>query len=204
MDAALRLTHPANPFSNNPLGIRSDSPVQDNRRSSGTTVVRILGIDPGSRKTGYGLIESQGNRICYLQSGFIRLGEALPLADRLVVLAEQLDAILQEFKPECGALEQIFLGKNVQSALTLGHARGVILLKLRLAQMPVYEYTPLEVKQTVVGVGRADKAQVEHMVRILLNQKTRKIQEDEADALAVAITHSHLIPFRQKQNDRIS
>lgn len=153
--------------------------------------LRILGIDPGSRKTGYGLIEHSGNRTRYLASGCIKLNLKESLAERLHQLSSELDKLIEEFQPDCGAVEKIFFAKNAQSALTLGHARGVILLKFSERQLVVHEYQTLKVKQTVVGVGRADKNQVQHMVKILLNLQN-KLQEDEADALAVAITHAHL------------
>ena len=153
--------------------------------------LRILGIDPGSRKTGYGLIEYSGNRTRYLASGCIKLNVKETLAERLHQLSSELDKLIEEFQPDCGAVEKIFFAKNAQSALTLGHARGVILLKFSERQLVVHEYQALKVKQTVVGVGRADKNQIQHMVKILLNLQN-KLQEDEADALAVAITHAHL------------
>ena len=153
--------------------------------------LRILGIDPGSRKTGYGLIENTGNRIRHLASGCIRLNAKHPLSDRLSILSRELEQLIEEFRPDCGVVEKIFFAKNAQSALTLGHARGVILLKFSERNLPIHEYQTLKIKQTVVGVGRADKNQVQHMVKILLNLQN-KLQEDEADALAVAITHAHL------------
>jgi crossover junction endodeoxyribonuclease RuvC len=153
--------------------------------------LRILGIDPGSRKTGYGLIENTGNRTRHLASGCIRLNAKHPLSDRLSMLSKELEQLIEEFRPDCGAVEKVFFAKNAQSALTLGHARGVILLKFSERQLPIHEYQTLKVKQTVVGVGRAGKDQVQHMVKILLNLQN-SLQEDEADALAVAITHAHL------------
>jgi len=153
--------------------------------------LRILGVDPGSIKTGYGLIEYSGNRIVYLDSGFINLNNKNDLVDRLLILSKDLEKLIKEFKPNCGAVENIFFSKNARSALTLGHARGVILLKFAEYKIPINEYQPLKVKQTLVGVGRAEKNQVKHMVKVLLNLK-KTLQEDEADALAVAITHAHL------------
>ena len=153
--------------------------------------LRILGVDPGSRKTGYGLIENSGNRIRHLASGCIRLNAKHPLSDRLSMLSRELEQLIEEFRPDCGVVEKIFFAKNAQSALTLGHARGVILLKISEPHLPIHEYQTLKVKQTVVGVGRAGKDQVQHMVKILLNLQN-SLQEDEADALAVAITHAHL------------
>ena len=153
--------------------------------------LRILGIDPGSRKTGYGLIENTGNHTRHLASGCIRLNERDQLSDRLSMLSGELEQLIEEFRPDCGAVEKVFFAKNAQSALTLGHARGVILLKFSERHLPIHEYQALKVKQTVVGVGRANKDQIQHMVRILLNLQN-SLQEDEADALAVAITHAHL------------
>ncbi len=153
--------------------------------------IKILGIDPGSVKTGYGLIESSGKRTKHLDSGFIKLNTKDSLSERLLVLSEELGKLIEKFKPDCGAVEKIFYAKNAQSALTLGHARGVILLKLAEYKLPLNEYPPLKIKQTVVGVGRADKNQVKHMVKILLNLQ-KILQEDEADALAAAITSAHL------------
>ena len=166
--------------------------------------VRIIGIDPGSQKTGYGIIDYQNNRLRYVHSGCIHLGSTRPLADRLLILFKELEITLKEFHPEQGAIEKIFFGKNAQSALTLGHARGVAMLQLISSQLSIHEYTPLEVKQSVVGVGRASKEQVQHMVKILLNQKSKELQEDEADALAVAITHAHSNTYLQKRYDRLS
>ena len=153
--------------------------------------LRILGIDPGSRKTGYGLIENTGNYSRHLASGCIRLNERDQLSDRLSMLSRELEQLIEEFRPDCGAVEKVFFAKNAQSSLILGHARGVILLKFSERHLPIHEYQALKVKQTVVGVGRADKDQVQHMVRILLNLQN-SLLEDEADALAVAITHAHL------------
>ena len=153
--------------------------------------LRILGIDPGSRKAGYGFIEHSGNKSRHLDSGCIRLNEKDTLSERLFILSRELGIIIDRLNPNCGAIEKIFFAKNAQSALSLGHARGVILLKFSERQLPVHEYQALKVKQTVVGAGRADKSQVQHMVKILLKIND-SLQEDQADALAVAITHAHL------------
>ena len=153
--------------------------------------IKILGIDPGSVKTGYGLIQYSRKRTIYIDSGCIKLNTKKSLAERLLILSLELGRLIEDFKPDCSAVEQIFYAKHAQSALTLGHARGVILLKLTENKLPINEYSPLQIKQTVVGVGRADKNQVKHMVKILLNLQ-KILQEDEADALAVAITSAHL------------
>ncbi len=159
--------------------------------------MRILGIDPGSRKTGYGLIEHSNNKSRHLDSGFIRLNEKETLIDRLLILSMELEKIIDRLNPNCGAIEKIFYAKNAQSALSLAHARGVILLKFSEKQLPIHEYQALKVKQTVVGAGRADKGQIKHMVKILLKIND-SLQEDQADALAVALTHAHL--WRAKNN----
>ena len=153
--------------------------------------LRILGIDPGSRKTGYGLIEHSNNKSRHLDSGFIRLNEKETLSERLFILSRELGKIIDKLNPNCGAIEKIFYAKNAQSALSLGHARGVILLKFSERHLPIHEYQALKVKQTVVGAGRAEKTQVQHMVKILLKINS-SLQEDQADALAVALTHAHL------------
>ena len=153
--------------------------------------LRILGIDPGSRKTGYGLIEHSGNKSQHLDSGFIRLNENDTLSERLLNLSNELGKIIERLNPSCGAIEKIFYAKNAQSALSLGHARGVILLKFSERKIPIHEYQALKIKQTVVGAGRADKEQIKHMVKILLKIND-SLQEDQADALAVALTHAHL------------
>ena len=163
----------------------------------------IIGIDPGSRKTGYGVIENLNNRNHYLGSGVIVLNETTSLAERLLILNENLDEIIQNFQPDSGSIEAIFFAKNVKSALILGHARGVALLQLARHHLPIYEYTPLQVKQTLVGVGRASKEQVQHMVRILINRPQTPMRDDESDALAVAITHAHFLPHL-KRNDCFS
>ena len=163
----------------------------------------IIGIDPGSRKTGYGIIENLNNCNRYLGSGVIVLNESTSLAKRLLILNDQLNEVIQKFRPDSGSIEAIFFAKNVKSVLILGHARGIALLQLARHQLPVYEYTPLQVKQTLVGVGRASKEQVQHMVRILVNRPHSWMSDDESDALAVAITHAHYLPHL-KRNDRLS
>lgn len=149
----------------------------------------ILGIDPGSRRTGWGLLDRDNRHCRYLASGHLNLNAAAPLATRLVTLAEGLEALLGEYRPEVCALEQIFFARNARSALVLGHARGVILCSVTRGGIPVHEYSPTQVKQAVVGAGRASKDQIQQMVGVLLGRRTQ-YQEDEADALAVALTHA--------------
>lgn len=149
----------------------------------------ILGIDPGSRHTGWGLLQRDNHQYRYLASGHLNLKASAPLSTRLVTLAEKLEALLAEYHPQACALEQIFTARNARSALVLGHARGVILCSVTRGGIPVHEYSPTQVKQAVVGAGRASKDQVQKMVGVLLGHQAR-FQEDEADALAVALTHA--------------
>ena len=152
--------------------------------------MRILGIDPGSRATGYGLIDQQGNRLSHLDNGAIITLSSAPLADRLEQIYTRLEELIIQFKPDAVAVEQVFVAKNPASALKLGHARGVALLAGVKAGLPVAEYSALQVKSAVVGYGRAAKTQVQQMTRTLLNLP-EIAQEDAADALAVAICHAH-------------
>lgn len=151
--------------------------------------MRILGIDPGSRVTGYGLIDSDGRSSHYLASGCIRLGEgALP--PRLGRIFAAVGELVAEYAPETLAVEQVFVAKNAASALTLGHARGAAIVACVQAGLEVFEYTPRAVKLAVVGSGAADKAQVQHMIRMLLGL-TKAPASDAADALAIALCHAH-------------
>ncbi|HKJ04892.1 MAG TPA: crossover junction endodeoxyribonuclease RuvC [Geopsychrobacteraceae bacterium] len=152
--------------------------------------MRILGIDPGSRVTGYGLIQQQGNRLIHLDNGAIFTRSDDELAVRLQRIYRELIRLIAEFHPEAVAVEQVFMAKNPASALKLGHARGVALLAGIEAELPVSEYSALQVKSAVVGYGRAAKQQVQQMTRTLLNLP-EIAQEDAADALAVAICHAH-------------
>lgn len=160
--------------------------------------MRILGIDPGSRFTGWGLLEQERNRSTYLASGTLRLGEGKALSARLVALAQGIERIMDEYRPDQCALEQIFTARNARSALVLGHARGVILCGLARTGLPLFEYSPTQVKQAVSGAGRASKDQINKMVAMLLGRK-ETLQEDEADALAVALTHSAMVKWESVQ-----
>ena len=153
-------------------------------------VMRILGIDPGSKATGYGFIEQRGNRLIHLDNGAIFTRSQDELAFRLQKIYQGLCQLITEYRPDAVAVEQVFMGKNPASALKLGHARGVALLAGINADLPVAEYSALQVKSAVVGYGRAGKNQVQQMTRTLLNLP-EIAQEDAADALAVAICHAH-------------
>lgn len=152
--------------------------------------MRILGIDPGSKATGYGFIEQQGNRLIHLDNGAIFTQSQDPLAVRLQRIYKELCTLIEKYQPEAVAVEQVFMARNPASALKLGHARGVALLAGINAGLTVAEYSALQVKSAVVGYGRAGKNQVQHMTKVLLNLP-EIAQEDAADALAVAICHAH-------------
>jgi len=152
--------------------------------------MRILGIDPGSRATGYGLIEQQGNRLIHLDNGAIITRSEEALALRLQTIYQELNRLIETYQPDAVAVEQVFMARNPASALKLGQARGVALLAGINAGLPVAEYSALQIKSAVVGYGRAGKNQVQQMTRTLLNL-AEIAQEDAADALAVAICHAH-------------
>ncbi len=151
----------------------------------------ILGIDPGIADTGWGVIKTEGNKLACLDYGSVKTSSKLPLADRLEILNLELDKIIKKFKPELIAVEQLFFCKNVKTALTVGHARGVILLTAKQNNIRLCEFTPLQVKQAVSTYGKAEKIQVQKMVKMLLNLKEIPTPDDAADALAVAICASN-------------
>lgn len=149
----------------------------------------LLGIDPGSRITGYGVIQQIGNKFEYLGSGCIRV-QGDEMASRLHQIYNGVSEIIQQFKPDSFAIEQVFMAKNPDSALKLGQARGAAIVAATNAFLPVSEYSARQIKQSVVGKGNAEKAQVQHMVTYLL-KLTATPQADAADALAVALCHGH-------------
>ena len=151
--------------------------------------IRILGVDPGLRNTGWGLIHSEGSRLGYIACGSIRTETSLALPDRLALIHRALTAIIEDAQPEEGAVEETFVNRDPQSALKLGQARGVALAALALGGLKVAEYSANLIKKTVVGVGHAEKEQVAMMVRMLLPSSQAKTP-DAADALAVAICHA--------------
>jgi crossover junction endodeoxyribonuclease RuvC len=153
--------------------------------------VKVFGIDPGSQRTGYGCVESDGRRHRLVVCGAIVTAPRLGLPAQLLRIHQQLIALLAEHRPECVAVESIFHAVNVRSALILGHARGVALLAAVEGGYACAEYTPAEIKRAVVGYGRAEKHQVQEMVRLLLGLRTIPTPNDAADALAVAICHLH-------------
>jgi crossover junction endodeoxyribonuclease RuvC len=147
----------------------------------------VLGIDPGSRITGYGLVNAVGNRHEYVASGCIRTGNG-ELPERLGRIHEGLDQVIREWCPEEAAIERVFVHRSAESALKLGQARGAAIVTAVTAGLPVAEYAAPQVKQAITGTGRADKAQVAHMVRVVLGIRG-DLQADAADALAIAVCH---------------
>lgn len=150
---------------------------------------RILGIDPGSRITGYGVIESDGRKSIHIASGCIRMQQK-EMPERLGEIYRGVSQVIAEYSPSEMAVEEVFVAKNPSSALKLGHARGAAVCAGVMAGLPIAEYTPRMIKQTVVGTGAADKEQVQHMIKLILQIK-EKLSADQADALAVAISHAH-------------
>ena len=155
-----------------------------------TATLRVLGLDPGLRHTGWGVIDVAGNRLTHVADGVVHAPVDLPLAERLVALFRQVIEVLERFRPDEAAVEETFVNKNANSTLKLGVARGVVLLAPAERGLPVSEYSANQVKKSVVGAGHAEKSQVELMVRRLLPGCTA-VKADAADALAVAICHAH-------------
>ena len=152
--------------------------------------LRILGIDPGLRRTGWGVVESEGNRLTFVGCGSVEPPDDLPLAKRLLAIHDGLAAVLRDFSPAEAAVEQTFVNKDGVATLKLGQARGIAMLVPASFGISVSEYAPNQVKKTVVGAGHADKNQIAVMLKILLPKAEPK-SPDAADALAIAITHAH-------------
>jgi crossover junction endodeoxyribonuclease RuvC len=152
--------------------------------------MRVLGIDPGSRITGYGIIDKEGNRLVHVDNGAIFTDSQRDFPMRLQRIYRGLTEVIEQYRPDAVAVENIFFATNVQSALKLGQARGAAIVAGVNAGLPVFEYSALQVKQAVVGHGRADKHQVQKMLKVLLNLP-EIAQEDASDALATAICHAH-------------
>lgn len=157
-------------------------------------MLRILGLDPGLRHTGWGVIEKDGTRLRFIAGGVINPIETGELANRLADLHQNLKQIIEMYQPDEAAVEQTFVNNNPTSTLKLGQARGVVLLTPALYQIFVAEYTPNQIKKMIVGAGHADKKQVDMMVRTLLKTVPEKIPADASDALAIALCHSFMRP----------
>lgn len=152
--------------------------------------MRILGLDPSLSSTGWGVIEANGNRLQYVADGFIPTDAKMPIEERLDVIFRELCNVIETYQPTEAAIEKTFLNKNPESSLKLSMARGVVILAAGYNHIPLYEFEPNKVKKALVGVGRAEKAQVETMIKILLPGCAPK-NNDSSDALAMAITRSH-------------
>jgi crossover junction endodeoxyribonuclease RuvC len=159
----------------------------------------ILGVDPGLQRTGWGLIRKEGSNLKFIDAGTLTSDNKRPLAERLLQLHDTLLEIITHHKPDAAAIEETFVNVNPSSTLKLGQARGALLMTLSLAGLDVHEYAATQVKKTVVGVGRADKNQIQMMVEMLLPASKGKVQgADAADALAIAICHAHHAVMKSK------
>jgi crossover junction endodeoxyribonuclease RuvC len=153
--------------------------------------ILVLGIDPGLRTTGYGLVRERGGVLKAVEFGALRSTAKRPLTERLYEITSMLAEILQQYQPHCASVELVFAAANMKTALLLGHVRGAILNELRRSSTPVHEYSALEIKRATVGYGRAEKGQVAEMCRVLLGLREMPTPPDAADALAAAICHLH-------------
>ncbi|MBP6041640.1 crossover junction endodeoxyribonuclease RuvC [Candidatus Saccharibacteria bacterium] len=153
--------------------------------------MRILGIDPGTGITGFGVIDIKRGKPSMVVGGVIRTKPQTPLPERLKIIHSDLVGLIREFEPEVMSVEKLFFAQNVTTAIAVSHARGVVLLAGEVAGLEIFEYTPLQIKQSVTGYGKATKAQVQEMVRVLLELKVKPTPDDAADALAAALCHSH-------------
>lgn len=163
--------------------------------------MRILGLDPGSAITGFGLIEAQRGGYQLEQFGTLRTPAGMPASQRLKMLYDALQQLLLKFQPEQVAIEKLFFNKNTTTAIPVGQARGVLLLACAQRDLIVSEYTPLEVKQALTGYGRANKQQIQYMVSRLLHMDAPPKNDDAADALAIAITHAHYYQGRKLRGE---
>jgi crossover junction endodeoxyribonuclease RuvC len=153
-------------------------------------MIRIIGIDPGLRNTGWGVIEQEGSRLSYVADGSVHSDAGVPLSERLLQIHSQLIDIIQAHMPDEAAVEETFVNTDARATLKLGQARGVVMLAPAICKIPVSEYAPNTIKKSVVGAGHAGKDQVKHMVRLLLPRALMKTA-DSTDALAIAICHAH-------------
>ncbi len=159
--------------------------------------IRILGVDPGSLKTGVGILDVRGNHLQHVHHRVIRCAGG-ELDQRLEILFSTLTGLIAEFEPQVAAIEDVFVSRNASSALKLGQARGALIAACAHSGLRVHPYSPTQIKQAVVGFGRAEKGQVQHMIRMLLHPP-EPLAEDAADALAVAICHAHHSPMLAMQ-----
>lgn len=158
--------------------------------------MRVIGVDPGTAITGWGIVEGDGDDLKMVAGGVITTAAGTPLPERLQIIYRELTEIVNQWQPELAAIEELFFGKNAKTALVVGHGRGAAMLALANANLPITEYKPLEVKQAVTGHGGADKVQIQQMVKLLLSLDDVPRPDDAADALAIAICHLHSARLR--------
>ncbi|HEX5691230.1 MAG TPA: crossover junction endodeoxyribonuclease RuvC [Roseiflexaceae bacterium] len=163
--------------------------------------MRILGIDPGTAIMGWGVVDEHNGKLSLVAFGALTTPAGMPQSERLIILYNGLQELLRIHKPDGAALEELFFGKNVNTAITVGQARGVALLALAQAKVPMHEYKPSEVKQAVAGYGNADKKQMQEMVRLTLELDKIPKPDDAADALAIAICHGYTAPMLRRIAD---
>lgn len=166
------------------------------------SAVRVIGVDPGSITTGYGVIDSDGRRYELVEYAGIRGAKNLTFAERLLEISRRLEEVIERLSPQACAVEDTFYAVNVKSALKLGQARGAVLVAAARAGVEIFEYSPLEIKSALVGYGRAEKQQVQEMVRVLLGMKDAPEPLDASDALAVAICHINIASTRAHLNKK--
>jgi crossover junction endodeoxyribonuclease RuvC len=162
------------------------------------TFMRTLGIDPGTAIMGWGIVDEVGGALSLVDFGTITTPAGMPHAERLARIYDELRALIERYRPEAAAVEELFFGKNVNTAITVGQARGVALLALAQAGMSIQEYKPTAVKQAVAGYGGADKKQMQEMVRLTLRLDKIPRPDDAADALAIAICHAYTAPMLRR------
>lgn len=161
----------------------------------------ILGVDPGTAITGYGVVESDGDALQMIASGAITTPSDWELPRRLQHIHAELAALIARYQPTDAVVEKLFFSKNVRTALSVGQARGVALLAAAQASLAIHEYTPLQIKQAVVGYGRAEKMQIQQMIKVLLQLDHIPQPDDAADALAIAICHAHSAKFERMKDE---
>lgn len=158
--------------------------------------MRVLGVDPGTAITGWGVVEGDGQQLAMIAHGVVTTPAGMPLPARLQIIYRELTELIARWQPESAAIEELFFSKNAKTALAVGHGRGVAMLALANAGLPITEYKPLEVKQAITGHGGAGKQQMQQMVKLLLSLDDIPRPDDAADALAVAICHLHSARLR--------
>ena len=160
--------------------------------------MRILGIDPGFAITGYSIIDYIGNKFNLIDSGAILTEAHTSFPLRLEQIYNELQEIIKKYKPDAMSIEELFFNNNAKTAINVAQARGVILVTAKINNLPIYEYTPLQIKQAVVGYGRANKMQIQHMVKMILNEENLPKLDDTTDRMAIAICHAHSYRFSEK------